>query len=158
MYYSDENYKLIPIPAELEDYCDFLIYDGVEFTVDEIAKFNFMQECKIQEIKSKWQEKIDLHFAFNGNTFKCCRESLARIGARLAHSNTKTTLLTAEKTYYDVDRNAIEFIDKAAFEDFCIGLIEHRNTLDQHAEDLKHQAILATNEIELESIDLETGW
>jgi len=56
MYYSDDNYKNIPVPKELEKDYDVLIYKDGEFSVDEAkvkAEDKIKSYAKLDELQAK---------------------------------------------------------------------------------------------------------
>jgi len=61
------------------------------------------------------------------------------VGARLSYNEATETPTTADLTFYDMDKVAVVFADKAAFKAFAIAFIVDRNTLDQKRITLKAQ-------------------
>lgn len=97
------------------------------------------KECKKSEIESAWQAEISDGFKYNGDTFDFDDTTLGIIGARLSYNEASETPTTADLTFYDMDKVAVVFADKAAFKAFAIEFIVDRNTLDQKRIILKAQ-------------------
>ena len=139
-----------------EPFCHDYI-NGV-WVIDECKNLIGCKSCKATLIQEKWLSVIETGFTDNLKTYDFDDTTLAIIGARLAHCNSTTNLRDKELTFYDKNKEAVVFIDKATIVQFFEDFITARNDIDQNRIVLKKSVTDATTIQELDSIDINAGW